>query len=98
MSRWTSDGHVQPPSTASAANAAATSYGPQTTIIKQPPPTNAPAGAEDRLVFLGPDQDGTLLEVMAIETDRGLLDPRHADARQVHPLPGRTRCLAASAS
>ncbi|MBA2699972.1 MAG: hypothetical protein H0U61_14595 [Nocardioidaceae bacterium] len=27
----------------------------------------------DRVVFLGCDQDGTLLEVMAVETDPGLL-------------------------
>ena len=38
---------------------------------------NAPQGSplqDPRLVFLGPDQDGELLEVMAIETDaEGLL-------------------------
>lgn len=56
-----------------------------TTIIKQPPPTNAPAGADDRLVFLGPDQDGTLLEVMAIETDRGLL--------VIHAMPMRDKYI-----
>jgi hypothetical protein len=38
-----------------------------------------PAGARDspaksdRLIFLGRDETGALLEVMAIETDRGLL-------------------------
>jgi len=43
-----------------------------TTIIRQP----APAGSalrDQRIVFLGVDQRGELLEVMAVETDAGLL-------------------------
>ena len=42
------------------------------TIIRQPPPEESPLG-EDRLVFLGPDPNGVMLEVMVIETDQGLL-------------------------
>jgi hypothetical protein len=41
----------------------------------------APAGSvldDPRLVFLGPDPDGELLEVMAIETDDGGLLIIHA--------------------
>jgi len=41
-------------------------------IFRQPAPADSTA-RDDRLIFLGPDQDGTLLEVMAVETDRGLL-------------------------
>jgi hypothetical protein len=43
-----------------------------TTILSQP----APVGSRlisDRLVFLGADEDGAMLEVMAVETDHGLL-------------------------
>ena len=42
---------------------------------------NAPKDStlqDPRLVFLGPDQDGTLLEVMAIETNSGGLLIIHA--------------------
>ena len=31
------------------------------------------AAREDRIVFLGPDPNGVMLEVMAIETNQGLL-------------------------
>lgn len=40
-------------------------------IIRQPAPADSRL-KDDRLVFLGPDDDGTLLEVMAVETDLGL--------------------------
>lgn len=43
-----------------------------TAILAQPAPTDSPAKS-DRLVFLGIDEAGALLEVMAVETDRGLL-------------------------
>jgi hypothetical protein len=42
---------------------------------------NAPEGSplqDPRLVFLGPDENGELLEVMAIETDSGQLLIIHA--------------------
>ncbi|PZS39308.1 MAG: hypothetical protein DLM62_09015 [Pseudonocardiales bacterium] len=42
------------------------------TIIRQ----SAPAGSaveEDRIVFLGPDTNGVILEVMAVEIEQGLL-------------------------
>jgi len=42
------------------------------TIIREPAPEVSPLG-EDRLVFLGPDPNGVMLEVMAIEIDQGLL-------------------------
>jgi hypothetical protein len=42
------------------------------TIIREPAPEDSPLD-DDRIVFLGPDQNGVLLEVMAIETDQGLL-------------------------
>jgi hypothetical protein len=41
-------------------------------IFRQPAPANSPL-QDDRLVFLGPDQNGVLLEVMGVETDQGLL-------------------------
>jgi hypothetical protein len=43
-----------------------------TTILSEP----APAGSRltaDRLLFLGVDEDGILLEVMAVATDQALL-------------------------
>jgi hypothetical protein len=43
-----------------------------TTVLRQPAPAGSPPH-DDRLVYLGPDQDGVLLEVMAVETDRGVL-------------------------
>jgi hypothetical protein len=42
------------------------------TIIRQPAPDGSPL-ADERLVFLGADEDGELLEVMAVEIDAGLL-------------------------
>jgi hypothetical protein len=42
---------------------------------------NAPKGSpltDPRLLFLGPDEDGELLEVLAIETDTGGLLVIHA--------------------
>ncbi|WP_249019309.1 hypothetical protein [Conexibacter sp. S30A1] len=41
-------------------------------IIDQPAPADS-ASRDDRIVFLGPDRDGTMLEVMAVETEAGLL-------------------------
>jgi hypothetical protein len=41
-------------------------------IIDQPTPDQS-LGRDDRIVFLGPDQDGVMLEVMAVETAAGLL-------------------------
>lgn len=43
-----------------------------TTILRQPAPADSPA-ADDRLVFLGVDQSGELPEVVAVETESGLL-------------------------
>jgi hypothetical protein len=54
------------------------------TILRQPAPTDSPAGG-DRLVFLGPDQDGELLEVMAVEIADGLL--------VIHAMRIRTKYL-----
>lgn len=42
------------------------------TIIRLPAPEDSPLG-EDRLLFLGPDPNGVMLEVIAIEIDDGLL-------------------------
>jgi hypothetical protein len=39
------------------------------TIIRQPAPEDS-ALADDRIVFLGPDPNGVMLEVMAIESIR----------------------------
>jgi hypothetical protein len=41
-------------------------------IISEPPPEDSPL-EDDRIVFLGPDPNGVMLEVMALETDQGLL-------------------------
>ena len=52
-------------------------------IIDQLAPADS-ASRDDRIVFLGADRDGTVLEVMAVETEAGLLgDPRGADPSQV---------------
>lgn len=42
------------------------------TIILEPAPKDSPV-EDDRIVFLGPDPNGVMLEVMAIATDQGLL-------------------------
>jgi hypothetical protein len=42
------------------------------TIISQPAPTRSKV-KDDRIVFLGTDQTGVLLEVVAVEADAGLL-------------------------
>lgn len=50
---------------------------------------NAPEGSalsDHRLVFLGPDADGELLEVMAIQTDDGGLLVIHAQPIRVRYL------------
>jgi hypothetical protein len=38
----------------------------------EPAPEDSPL-EDDRIVFLGPDPNGVMLEVMALETDQGLL-------------------------
>jgi hypothetical protein len=54
-------------------------------IFAEDPPVGSPL-ADQRLVFLGPDADGELLEVMAIRTDDdGLL--------VIHAQPIRARYL-----
>ncbi len=53
-----------------------------TAILSQPAPSGSTLAA-DRLVFIGEDEDGTLLEVIAIETDSGLLI--------IHAMPIRDR-------
>ena len=53
-------------------------------IFRQPAPATSPLG-DDRLVFLGPDEDGALLDVMAIATDDGFLI--------IHAMPIRDRYL-----
>lgn len=50
-------------------------------IFSEHAPKDAPL-TDPRLVFLGPDQDGELLEVMAIETDTGGLLIIHAQMIQ----------------
>lgn len=42
-----------------------------TTIIRQPAPEGSPL-QDERLVFLGSDPAGEMLEVLAVETDSGL--------------------------
>jgi hypothetical protein len=46
-------------------------------IFEENAPKNSPL-KDARLVFLGPDEDGELLEVMAIKTDSGALLVIHA--------------------
>jgi hypothetical protein len=42
------------------------------TIIRQPAPEDS-ALEDDRIVFLGADPNGVMLEVIAVETEQGLL-------------------------
>jgi hypothetical protein len=59
-------------------------------IFKEDAPQGSPLH-DPRLVFLGPDEDGELLEVMAIETDSGELLIIHAQrirARYLKLLEG----------
>jgi hypothetical protein len=42
------------------------------TIIREPAPKDSQL-EDDRIVFLGPDPNGVMLEVMAIEIEQGLL-------------------------
>ncbi len=52
--------------------------------FEEKPPGDAPASATTRLVFLGDDAEGTVLEVMAVELeDRSLL--------VIHAMPLRDR-------
>ena len=46
-------------------------------IFREDAPKGSPL-SDPRLVFLGPDEEGELLEVMAIETDTGELLVVHA--------------------
>lgn len=46
--------------------------------FEQPPPADAPADADPRLVYLGDDADGIALEVIAIELEDGSLLVIHA--------------------
>ena len=41
-------------------------------VFRQPAPPESPL-QDDRIVYLGPDQDGVLLEVVAVEIEGGLL-------------------------
>jgi hypothetical protein len=43
-----------------------------TTFLSQPAPLGSRLTSE-RLIFLGADEDGVMLEVMAVETDYGVL-------------------------
>lgn len=52
--------------------------------IDQPAPADSPH-RDDRIIFLGPDPDGTMLEVMAVETAGGLL--------VIHAMPIRSKYL-----
>ena len=59
-------------------------------IFKEPAPKDSSL-QDPRLVFLGPAEDGDLLEVMAIETDSGGLLIIHAQRirnRYLHLLKG----------
>jgi hypothetical protein len=42
------------------------------TIIQEPAPEDSPLEV-DRIVFLGPDPNGVMLEVVAVEIENGLL-------------------------
>lgn len=42
------------------------------TIIRQPASDDSPL-EDDRIVFLGPDPNGVMLEVVAVEIEHGLL-------------------------
>lgn len=42
------------------------------TIIREPAPEGSPL-EDDRIVFLGPDPNGVMLEVVAVEIEHGLL-------------------------
>jgi hypothetical protein len=42
------------------------------TIIREPAPEDTPL-EDDRIVFLGPDANGVMLEAMALETEQGLV-------------------------
>lgn len=53
-----------------------------TVTIVQPAPGDS-AHQDDRIVYLGTDSDGALLELMAVETDAGLVI--------IHAMPIRDR-------
>ena len=54
-------------------------------IFRESAPKDSPLNAP-RLVFLGPDEQGKLLEVMAIQTDTG-------DLLVIHAQPIRNRYI-----
>ena len=54
-------------------------------IFRESAPKDSPLRAP-RLVFLSPDEQGKLLEVMAIQTDTG-------DLRGIHAQPIRNRYI-----
>ena len=59
-------------------------------IFREKAPEGSPL-SDPRLVFLGPDENGELLEVMAVETDTGGLLVIHAQrirARYLRLLKG----------
>ena len=47
-------------------------------ILEQNPPPEHATAVDLRLVFLGEDQEGVPIEVIAVETDRGFLTVIHA--------------------
>lgn len=53
-------------------------------MLAQPAPTDS-AQTDDRLIFLGPDKEGTVLEVMAVETQAGYM--------VIHAMPIRRKYL-----
>jgi hypothetical protein len=53
-------------------------------VFDQPAPTDSPH-QDDRVLFLGPDQEGAMLEVMAVETADGFL--------VIHAMPIRRKYL-----
>lgn len=52
--------------------------------FEQPAPSDAPAGADPRLLYLGDDANGVPVEVMAIELEDG-------DLLVIHAMPLRDR-------
>jgi hypothetical protein len=61
------------------------------TIIREPAPEDSPL-EDDRIVFLRPDPNGVMLEVVAIEIEYGLLIIHAMKMRsQYRPFLGRKR-------
>jgi hypothetical protein len=53
-------------------------------VIEQPPPADSPHH-DDRVLFLGPDEDGVMPEVMGVETEDCFL--------VIHAMPIRDKYL-----